>query len=238
MLQRTTLQNGPHRPIRSFVERQGRISLFHRQILAQLWPVYGLHLTTEKLDLLQTFGRIAPVTLEIGFGDGRALLAQAQQHPEQNFIGIEVYKAGIAKLFAGIYALGLTNVRVFCADAIEVLTNCLEADSLDHVQLFFPDPWPKLRHHKRRIVQAQFVQLIAQKLRTFGTLHMATDWEEYALHMLAVLEAQAGWENTAGLQQFAERPITRPLTKFEQRGHRLGYGTWDLIFRKNSHTSV
>lgn len=230
MLVRTTLQHGLHKPIRSFVERQGRISPAHRVLVDTMWPVYGLPLTDMELGIKQTFGREAPITLEIGFGDGRSLLAQARDNPQRDYIGIEVYKAGIAKLLVGMHEYKLTNIRIFCADAVEVLHNCIPDHSLEQVQLFFPDPWPKVRHHKRRLVQTEFTQLIANKLQRDGTLHMATDWEEYALHMMQVMEEQQQWINVAGKGQYAKRPPTRPLTKFEQRGHRLGYGTWDLIY--------
>ncbi len=233
MLERKTLQVGSHRPIRSFVERQGRVSPIDRQAFEKIWPKYQLALTNEQLDLKQIFGREAPLTLEIGFGDGRSLLSMARDNPQRDYIGIEVYKAGIVKLLVGADELGLTNIRVFCADALEVLNNCITDNSLEQVQLFFPDPWPKLRHHKRRIVQPEFTNLITSKLRLGGTFHAATDWEEYAEHMLTVLEAQSHLENVAGKLQFADRPASRPLTKFEQRGQRLGHGTWDLIFRKS-----
>lgn len=233
MLERKTLQIGPHRPIRSFVERQGRVSSIDRQAFQEIWPKYELTLTDQQLDFKQIFGRVAPLTLEIGFGDGRTLLSMARDNPQRDYIGIEVYKAGIVKLLVGADELGLTNIRVFCADALEVLNNCIADDSLEQVQLFFPDPWPKVRHHKRRIVQPKFTNLITSKLQLGGIFHAATDWEEYAEHMLTVLESQAHLENVAGKLQFAERPASRPLTKFEQRGHRLGHGTWDLIFRKS-----
>lgn len=233
MLERKTLQVGPYRPIRSFVERQGRVSPIIRQAFQQIWPKYELPLTNEKLDFKQVFGRIAPITLEIGFGDGRSLLSMARDNPQRDYIGIEVYKAGIVKLLVGAHEQGLTNIRVFCADALEVLNNCIADNSLEQVQLFFPDPWPKARHHKRRIVQPKFTSLITNKLRLDGTFHAATDWEEYAEHMLTVLEAQSDMVNVAGKLRFADRPASRPLTKFEQRGQRLGHGTWDLIFRKS-----
>lgn len=234
MIERTTLQLGPQKPIRSFVERAGRISPVHKQLIQQLWPEFGLRLQTQMLDYGQIFGRQAPITLEIGFGDGRGLLSLAKANPQRDFIGIEVYKAGIAKVLLGIHELSLSNVRLFCADAIEVLQNCIPDQSIDQVQLFFPDPWPKVRHHKRRIVQPAFIDLIADKLHDGGTLHMATDWEDYAAHMLAVMTVQTGWVNLAGNGQYIARPATRPLTKFEQRGQRLGYGVWDLLFAKNS----
>lgn len=230
MITRDTLQIGHSRGIKSFAAREGRMTDAHKQILTELWPVYGLALTSCKLDLKQTFGRDAPTTLEIGFGDGRSLLNMALDNPQQNFIGIEVYRTGIAKLLTGIKKHNLQNIRIYCADAIEVLTNCIPDASLQQLQLFFPDPWPKARHHKRRIVQPEFANLVASKLVTNGYLHMATDWENYAQHMLEVMEQQTNWTNTAGKYNYAIRPSTRPLTKFEQRGQRLGYGTWDLIF--------
>lgn len=235
MIERTTLQLGPHKPIRSFVERQGRISLQHRLLVSELWLKFGLTLTNNQLNTAQIFGRSAPVTLEIGFGDGRSLLAQAQSNPQHDFIGIEVYKAGIAKLLLGLDKHKVSNVRIFCADALEVLTNCVVADSLAQVQLFFPDPWPKARHHKRRLVQTEFVNLIANKLHPEGVFHVATDWQDYALHVLDVMATQDNWVNAAGQQKYVVRPSTRPVTKYEQRGQRLGNEIYDLIFRKNAN---
>jgi tRNA (guanine-N7-)-methyltransferase len=232
MIKRDTLQAGPHRSIKSFVPREGRMTDAHKLILEEMWPVLGLGLETSKLDIKHIFGRSAPLTLEIGFGDGRSLLSMALDNPQHDFIGIEVYKTGIAKLLTGIKKYNLTNIRVYCADAIEVLNNCIPDLSLQQVQLFFPDPWPKKRHFKRRIVQPEFVALVAQKLMANGHFHMATDWDHYAQHMLETMELQPNWLNVAGKNSFATRPETRPLTKFEQRGQRLGYGTWDLIFRK------
>lgn len=235
MIQRDSLQSWDTRVVRSFVAREGRMTPAHRQILADLWPTYGLSLQPQKLDLKQIFGRSAPCTLEIGFGDGRSLLQMATEYPQHDFIGIEVYRTGIAKLLTGIKERKLTNIRVFCADAIEVLHNCIPNASLEQVLLFFPDPWHKARHHKRRIVQPEFATLVRSKLVDNGCLHMATDWENYAEHMLQVMEQQPGWVNTAGVAQYSLRPSTRSLTKFEQRGHRLGHGTWDLVFRKSDN---
>lgn len=234
MIERTSLITARDKPIRSFVERQGRISPAHKMLIDSLWPQFKLELADNKLDFEHIFGRIAPVTLEIGFGDGRSLLAMAKNNPDQDFIGIEVYKAGIAKLLLGIHEHKLTNIRIYCADAIEVLQHCINVATLQQVLLFFPDPWPKVRHHKRRIVQPEFVQLLASKLQLGGILHMATDWEEYAAHMLDVMTQATAWENLAANGQYIQRPETRSLTKFEQRGLRLGYGTWDLMFRKIS----
>jgi len=232
MIKRDTLQVGILKQVRSFVAREGRMTDAQRLILEEMWSQVGLPLQKEKLDLKHIFGRVAPLTIEIGFGDGRSLLSMAQENPQHDFIGIEVYRTGIAKLCAGIKNNKLSNLRIFCADALEVLTNCIPDSSVQQVQLFFPDPWPKARHHKRRIVQPEFVELIWRKMVDGGLFHMATDWENYAQHMLEIMEQQSNWQNTAGKQNFALRPTTRPLTKFETRGQRLGHGTWDLIFRK------
>lgn len=235
MIKRDTLQASPLRRIRSFVEREGRMTDAHRMAVEDLWPKYSLTLQDKKLDLEQTFGRKSAVTLEIGFGDGKSLLHMARNNPDQDFIGIEVYKTGIGKLLAGVREHSLTNIRVFCADAIEVLNNCIPDTSLQQVLLFFPDPWHKARHHKRRIVQPSFAELISQKLVPNGRLHMATDWENYAEHMLEVMQQQPGWLNNAGKDNYVVRPTTRALTKFEQRGLNLGHGTWDLIYSKDSN---
>lgn len=233
MIKRDTLQEGNLRTIKSFVPREGRMTPAHKTALEDLWPLYGLTLQDSTIDFTKAFGRDAPLVLEIGFGDGRSLLNMALQNPQHNFIGIEVYRTGIAKLLLGMKESKMTNVRVFCADAKEVLEHCVEDNSLSMLQLFFPDPWPKARHHKRRIVQLEFIELVRRKLNDLGTIHMATDWEAYAEHMLCVMQQAPGWLNLAPTQTFIERPDTRPLTKFEQRGHRLGYGTWDLMFRKS-----
>lgn len=233
MLERTTLQVGSHKPIRSFVERQGRVSPQNRLLVPELWRKFGLPLVNSQLNTTEIFNRNAPITLEIGFGDGRSLLAQAQNNPHHDFIGIEVYKAGIAKLLLGIDKYKLSNVRIFCADALEVLTNCIASNSLAQIQLFFPDPWPKARHHKRRLVQTEFVELITKKLQSNGVFHIATDWQDYALHVLDIMAPQQNWINIAGESNYVVRPSTRPITKYEQRGQRLGNNIYDLIFRKN-----
>lgn len=233
MMKRDTLETSPLKKIRSFVAREGRTTMAHRQALEELWPLYGLTLQPQELDLQHTFGREAKIVFEIGFGDGRSLLQMALENPQYDFIGVEVYKTGIGKLLAAIKEHGLTNIRIYCADAIEVLSNCIPDGCLHQVLLFFPDPWPKVRHHKRRIVQPSFVALVRQKLAADGILHMATDWENYANHMLEVMQQQTGWDNMAGTQNYIARPTTRALTKYEQRGLHLGHGTWDLIFRKH-----
>lgn len=237
MIKRETLDNSHMKSVRSFVAREGRATAAHKAAMHELWPKYSLNLQPGMLDFGKIFGRNAPLVFEIGFGDGSSLLQMAQQNLDKDFIGVEVYKTGISKLLSGVNGSGLTNVRVFCADAVEVLENCIPDNSLHQVLLFFPDPWPKARHHKRRLVQPKFVQLLHDKLQVAGCLHMATDWENYAQHMLEVMEQAAGWENVAGAGYIA-RPSTRLLTKFEKRGQSLGYGTWDLMFRKSAHIVI
>lgn len=218
------------RRVRSFVRREGRLTPGQRRAFELSWPRFGLEVDNEPWNLDEIFGRCAPRVLEIGFGNGESLCEMAMQAPETDFIGIEVYRPGIGHLLQRMEAECLRNVRVVCHDAIEVLQHCIAAASLDRVQLYFPDPWPKKRHHKRRIVQPEFVALVARGLKKGGMLHMATDWEDYAQHMMAVLSAAPGFANAAGSGRFAERPEVRPLTKFERRGHRLGHGVWDLLF--------
>jgi tRNA (guanine-N7-)-methyltransferase len=197
----------------------------------ELWPRYGLAATDETLDLDTAFGRAAPRTLEIGFGNGESLVALAQTHPDENFLGIEVHRPGVGHLMLRAESLALGNVRVACRDAVEVLARQLPDASLDTVLLYFPDPWPKKRHHKRRIVQPAFVALVARKLKPGGRFRLATDWQNYAEQMLAVVGDCALLENEfdAG---YAPRPDSRPLTRFETRGQRLGHEVWDLCFRK------
>lgn len=221
----------PLRTIRSFVRREGRMTDAQHRALETLWPKYGLDPGAGPLDLDASFGRRAPRLLEIGFGMGDALLEMAERHPENDYLGIEVHRPGVGRLFARLEEKGLRNVRVICADAVEVLRKAIPDASLDVVYLFFPDPWPKKRHHKRRIVQPPFVALLGQKLIHGGVLHMATDWEGYAQHMLAVLSAAPGFVNTAGPGAFTLRPGERPMTKFERRGERLGHPVRDLVFR-------
>jgi tRNA (guanine-N7-)-methyltransferase len=168
--------------------------------------------------------------LEIGFGMGQALLAMAQQNPQQNFIGIEVHRPGVGNLLSELEAQQINNVRVFCADAVEVLRYCIPDHFLSGINIFFPDPWPKKRHHKRRLIQTDFVLLLQQKLKSQGFLHLATDWQHYAEHMMAVLNTVPGFINAAGEGNFMPRPENRPLTKFEQRGQQLGHEVWDLVF--------
>ena len=223
-------ENRPLRRIRSFVRREGRLTPGQQEALDRLWPQFGLELNGGMIDGDQIFGRTAARVMEIGYGMGASLVEIAANHPEKDFIGIEVHRPGVGRLLRAIEELGLTNLRSYCADAVEVLEQCIPDGSLDEVYLFFPDPWHKKRHHKRRIVQPAFVELIAAKLKPGGHFHMATDWENYAEQMLEVMEASERFENSAGAGHYTPRPDYRPLTKFEQRGHRLGHGVWDLIY--------
>ncbi len=218
--------------MRSFVVRTGRITAAQQRAWRELWPVYGIETDDGLLDLDRLFSRSAHRTLEIGFGNGESLVALAEAHPEQDFLGIEVHRPGIGHLLLMAEERGLGNLRVVCRDAVEVLGSCLPDASLDEVLLYFPDPWPKKRHHKRRIVQPGFVGLVARKLKPGGMFRLATDWQNYAEHMLEVLGACALLENESPQGGYAERPANRPLTRFEKRGQRLGHEVWDLAFRR------
>ncbi len=220
------------RRIRSFVKREGRLTRAQQRALDELLPRYGIQLAQGELDLDALFGRHAPRVLEIGFGNGAALAEMAARHPETDYLGIEVHRPGVGQLLQRIEQAGLGNVRVSNDDAVEVLAQQISDASLDAVYLFFPDPWHKKRHHKRRIVQPEFAALVWRKLKPGGVFHLATDWQDYADHMLAVMEAAAGFENVSGVGRFTPRPAYRPLTKFEQRGQRLGHGVWDLLYRR------
>ncbi|MFP5505162.1 MAG: tRNA (guanosine(46)-N7)-methyltransferase TrmB [Gammaproteobacteria bacterium] len=220
------------RHVRSFVRREGRITRSQQRALEELLPRFGLE-PAGLLDLDGAFGRSAPRTLEIGFGNGASLAQMAAAAPEQDFLGIEVHRPGVGHLLLEIEQRALSNVRVICADAVEILRDRLAPDSLDRVLLFFPDPWPKKRHHKRRILQPAFVALIRDRLKPGGVFHMATDWQDYAEQMLEVMDAQPGFINSAGRGHYAPKPDYRPETKFERRGLRLGHGVWDLVFAKN-----
>lgn len=223
-----------HRPIRSFVRREGRLTPGQQRALDELFPRYGLDLETDADALARLIAESSPVTLEIGFGDGESLLQQAAQDPGRCFVGIEVHRPGVGHMLRRIDENGLENVRVICADAIVVLGRHCPDASLDTVQLFFPDPWPKKRHHKRRIVQPSFVELVARKLRPGGHFHLATDWQPYAEWMLETMEASETFHNACGKGQYAPRPEHRPITKFERRGGRLGHGVWDLVYTRNA----
>ncbi|HBS42469.1 MAG TPA: tRNA (guanosine(46)-N7)-methyltransferase TrmB [Oceanospirillales bacterium] len=233
---KTSSDEKPEKPtyrrgIKSFVIRAGRLTKGQEGALERQWPVMGLELSDGPLVPTQVFGRDAHVVLEIGYGMGQSLVAMAQAAPEKDFIGVEVHLPGVGSLLNLAEDAGLTNIRTYKDDAIEVL-KLIPDNSIDTVQLFFPDPWHKKKHHKRRIVQTEFAQTLRRILKPGGIFHMATDWENYAEHMMEVMEAQNGYENAAGKNQFTPRPEHRPLTKFEKRGELRGHGVWDLMFRK------
>ena len=222
-----------HRPIRSFVLRQGRLTPAQQRALDEAMPRFGVAYAPQLLDLAALFGRSESARIiEIGFGMGETTAAIAQAQPERDFLGIEVHTPGVGSLLRHIQGRSLENVRVVQHDAVDVLRHMIPDASLDGVHIFFPDPWHKKRHHKRRLIQADFVALLVGKLKVGGYLHVATDWQEYAEWTLDVLRAEPRLENTAS--DYAPRPDYRPLTKFEQRGLRLGHGVWDLIFRSRS----
>lgn len=218
--------------IRSYVIRAGRITEGQRKAFENWAPKYRLSLKDGALNISETFGREAPVVLELGFGMGDSLLEMAKNESEKDFIGIEVHPPGVGRIINNAGNDGVENLRVYMADAVDVLADCIADSSLDRFQLYFPDPWHKKKHHKRRIVQPEFVQRIREKLKPGGVFHMATDWENYADHMMEVMSQAEGFENDSGEYLFAEKPSYRPETKFERRGERLGHGVWDLVFRK------
>jgi len=222
------------REIRSFVLREGRLTPGQQRAFDALWPRLGVDWQPgEPLDLPALFGNDHPVWLEIGFGNGESLAEMAAGHPERNYLGIEVHRPGVGHLLLKLEERGLDNVRVLRHDAVEILRDALPAASLAGVQLFFADPWPKKKHHKRRIVQPAFMAMIARVLRPGGIFHAATDWQDYAEHMLEVFDGcEDRFENLAGHGNYSPKPDDRPLTKFEQRGQRLGHGVWDLLLRR------
>jgi len=219
-----------HRPIRSFVLRQGRMSVAQTRALENLLPRFGIPYAEAPLDLDQVFGRSAPKILEIGFGMGDSTAKIAQACPQNDYLGIEVHGPGVGSLLNQIENLGLSNLRVIQHDAVEVLQHMIPDATLDGVHIFFPDPWPKKRHHKRRLIQPELVAALCDKLKPGGYLHAATDWQEYAEHILAVFSAEPKLANSAAA--YAPRPEYRPLTKFELRGIKLGHGVWDIVFRR------
>ena len=222
------------RKIRSFVKREGRMTNRQSTAIDNLWPTMGVDYQEKMLDFTVLFGREAPVVLEIGFGMGKSLVEMAKNAPEKNFLGIEVHGPGVGACLADAGEAELTNLRVMNHDAVEVLEHMIPEKSLATFQLYFPDPWHKARHHKRRIVQPAFIENMRHKLAIGGVIHMATDWENYAEHMLDVLQAATNFKNTSPSGNYAERPAWRPLTKFENRGNNLGHGVWDLLFERIS----
>jgi len=225
-----TGETDAHPRIRSSVLRAGRVGSGQARALAEVGPRCLLSYQPARCDLDAAFGRAAPKVLEIGFGMGEGLAETAAAHPESDYLGVEVHTPGVGALLKQIGERGLANVRVIQHDAVEVLENMIAPASLAGVRIFFPDPWHKKRHHKRRLIQPPLVALLASRLASGGYLHLATDWQDYAEQMLAVLSAEPLLQNTVA--DYAPRPDTRPLTKFEQRGLRLGHGVWDLLFRR------
>ena len=220
-----------NRPIRSFVLRQGRLTDAQQRALETGMPVFGVPYAEAPVDLAAVFGRSdSPKILEIGFGMGESTAIIAQGQPDRDFLGVEVHTPGVGSLLKQIQERGLTNLRIVQHDAVEVLKHMIAQDSLDGVHIFFPDPWHKKRHHKRRLIQAGFVQLLSSKLKAGAYIHVATDWQEYAEWVLEVLQAEPQLENT--VREYAPKPDYRPLTKFENRGLKLGHGVWDIIFRR------
>jgi tRNA (guanine-N7-)-methyltransferase len=218
------------RPIRSFVLRQGRLTAAQERARAELMPRFGLSYAPATVDLDTLFGRAAPKIVEIGFGMGDTTAGIAAAHPGTDYLGIEVHTPGVGSLLKQIAALGLANVRIVQHDAVDVLEHMIAPGALDAIHVFFPDPWPKKRHHKRRLLQPPFARLLASRLKPGGYLHVATDWKDYAGQILEVLAAEPLLANTT--DGFAPRPPHRPLTKFETRGLKLGHGVWDVIFRR------
>ncbi|WP_438984172.1 tRNA (guanosine(46)-N7)-methyltransferase TrmB [Aequoribacter sp.] len=221
------------RRIKSYVIRAGRMTEAQREGLDVGWPRFGLLAETGTLDYDAVFEQRGPVVFEIGFGMGQSLLAQALAEPDHRYVGVEVHRPGVGKLLHDAMEAKATNIRVYCHDAVEVLEQCIPATSLDRVQVFFPDPWHKKKHHKRRLIQPEFLSLLARHMKPGAMLHLATDWENYAEHMLEVLTPHPDFKNTMPeAEPYAPRPESRPLTKFEKRGERLGHGVWDLLFER------
>jgi len=225
------MSEAQHRPIRSFVMRAGRMTSGQARALEGLWPRYGVEFSPAPLSLDQVFARRALRTLEIGFGNGEHLASLAGAHPERDYFGIEVHRPGVGHLLMLAQTNNLRNVRVSMHDAVEVLREQIAPGALDEVLVLFPDPWHKKRHHKRRLIQPPFVELLASRLTTSGVLRLATDWEPYALQMLEVLSASGGFVNLSPSGDWMPRPEERAPTRFEKRGARLGHGVWDLAFR-------
>lgn len=220
------------RPIRSYVLRTGRMTPGQQRAYEENWGRWGLEHRDELLDFEATFGRPGERVLEIGFGMGQSLVDMAAAAPQRNFIGIEVHKPGVGRLLHAMAERDVDNIRVYCHDAVEVLRDCIPDGSLDTIQIFFPDPWHKKRHHKRRIVNQGFRDLLVRLLKPGGVIHMATDWQDYAESMAEQFLGDSRFVNRGDTEGYAEKPAYRPLTRFEQRGLRLGHGVWDLVFAR------
>lgn len=221
------------RTIRSYVIRGGRLTTSQQHALETLWPLYGLEHASGLLDQNSVFGRTAPLVMEIGFGMGDSLLTMAKDNPTLDFIGVEVHRPGVGRLLHEIESHQLKNLRVYCHDAKEILRDCIADGMLSGIQIFFPDPWHKKKHNKRRLIQGEFVEQLRPKIALGGRLHMATDWEPYAAHMMEVMSAARHFSNAAGDGHYSSN-TERPLTKFEKRGQRLGHVVNDLVFIRES----
>jgi len=220
----------PHRPIRSYVLRQGRLTKGQQKAFELSWPQFGIQFNQRPIDLSLAFGNDQPVFLEIGFGNGDSLIQMAQHAPEHNFLGIEVHGPGVGHLLMEIRERQINNIRIIQHDALEVLEQAIQANSLAGCYLFFPDPWHKKKHHKRRIMQERLLNLLASRIQPGGFFHAATDWKDYAVQMMAELTAHPGFKNRMQDNTYSPRPDERPVTRFEQRGHRLGHDVWDMVF--------
>jgi tRNA (guanine-N7-)-methyltransferase len=220
------------RQVRSFVLRGGRLTEGQKRALEELWPRFGIEDKHEQVNFSALFGNEAPVIVEIGFGDGEASWQMALARPDQNFVGVEVHRPGVGHLLLKLEEKGIENLRIACADAVEFLQARVPEQTLDGVRIYFPDPWPKKRHHKRRIIRPEFVRLLASRMRTGGVLHIATDWEPYAEHILMVMADSCEFENLSETGDFSPRPQWRPDTKYERRGERLGHSVFDLVFKR------
>lgn len=221
------------RPLRSYVIRAGRQTASQTEAIEKYWSRYVIADTSSPLDPVALFGRHAPLVVEIGFGMGDSLAEMAAANPDRDFMGIEVHRPGVGKLLNYIETLGLKNLRIYCHDAVEILCDCIADGSIDTVQIFFPDPWHKKKHHKRRLVQPAFIAALIRKLKPGGRIHLATDWQNYAEHMMEVMSQAENLTNLAGTGNYST-DTGRPETKFERRGNRLGHGVWDLMFEFNA----
>jgi tRNA (guanine-N7-)-methyltransferase len=226
------------RRIRSFVLRAGRTTAAQERALGELWPAYGIESGAGALDLEAVFGRNAPRCLEIGFGAGEVIGSLAERNPHTDYLGIEVHRSGVGRLLLRAHQGNFKNLRVICDDAVDVLRDRIADQSFDEVLVFFPDPWHKKRHHKRRLIEPAFVSLVAARLRVGGTLRLATDWQEYAEQMLAVCNANPTLRSLSPDRNFVARPEFRPPTRFERRGERLGHGVWDLAYSRGEKTAA
>jgi tRNA (guanine-N7-)-methyltransferase len=224
-------QSGHARTVRSFVTRAGRLTAAQERALLELWPRFGVAFASQPLDLDALFGRRAARVIEVGFGNGDHLAALAKAHPECDYLGVEVHRPGVGRLLLALEAQQLTNVRIVCHDAVAVLDEQIPPRSIDEVIILFPDPWPKKRHHKRRLIQAPFVALLTGRLKAGGVLRLATDWQAYAEQMLEVLDAAPELANLAAPERFMPRAQERAATRFELRGERLGHSVWNLAYR-------